>query len=51
MTESLRKREEEVQAALSVSLRDREKEQEKHNKDEAVQVFNALLQDLVSFHP
>ena len=47
MEESLRKREEEVQQELSLSLRDREKEQEKHSKDEAVQLFNALLADLV----
>jgi len=44
---SLRKREEEVKKSLSSSLRDRDKEREQHKKDEAVQLFNALLADLV----
>jgi transcription elongation regulator 1 len=43
-----RKREEEVQRSLSSSLRERDKEREQHKKDEAIQVFNALLVDLVS---
>ena len=44
---SIRKREEEVQRSLSSSLRERDKEREQHKKDEAIQVFNALLVDLV----
>ena len=32
---------------LSSSLREREKEREQHKRDEAVQLFNALLVDLV----
>lgn len=44
---SIRKREEEVQRSLSSSLREREKEREQHKKDEAIQLFNALLVDLV----
>lgn len=45
---SIRKREEEVQRSLSTSLRERDKEREQHKKDEAIQLFNALLADLVS---
>lgn len=45
---SLRKRQEEVHRSLSTSLRERDKEQQQHRKDEAIQVFNALLADLVS---
>jgi len=44
---SIRKREEEVKKDLSSSLREREKEREQHKRDEAVQLFNALLVDLV----
>ncbi|OWF46304.1 transcription elongation regulator 1-like [Mizuhopecten yessoensis] len=44
---SIRKREEEVQRSLSTSLRERDKEREQHKKDEAMQLFNALLSDLV----
>ncbi|KAH3791103.1 hypothetical protein DPMN_169314, partial [Dreissena polymorpha] len=44
---SIRKREEEVRSSLSTSLREREKERELHKKDEAIQLFNALLVDLV----
>ena len=44
----MRKREEEVKQSLSSSLRERDKEREQHKKDEAVQLFNALLADLVS---
>lgn len=44
---SLRKREEEVRTSLSSSLREREKEREQHKKDESIQLFNALLVDLV----
>lgn len=44
---SIRKREEEVQRSLSNSLRERDKEREQHKKDEAIQLFNALLSDLV----
>ncbi|KAL5022911.1 hypothetical protein ScPMuIL_002066 [Solemya velum] len=44
---SLRKRQEEVHRSLSTSLRERDKEQQQHKKDEAIQVFNALLADLV----
>ena len=50
MQESMRKREEEVKQSLSSSLRERDKEREQHKKDEAVQLFNALLADLVSTH-
>ena len=46
--ESMRKREEEVKQSLSSSLRERDKEREQHKKDEAIQLFNALLADLVS---
>lgn len=45
--ESMRKREEEVKQSLSTSLRERDKEREQHKKDEAIQLFNALLADLV----
>lgn len=45
--ESMRKREEEVKQSLSSSLRERDKEREQHKKDEAIQLFNALLADLV----
>ena len=45
---SIRKRTEEVERSLSSSLRERDKEREQHKKDEAVQLFNALLVDLVS---
>lgn len=45
---SIRKREEEVQKSLSSSLRERDKEREQHKKDEAIEVFKALLADLVS---
>ena len=48
--ESIRKREEEVQRSLSTSLRERDKEREQHKKDEAIQLFNALLADLVNLH-
>lgn len=44
---SIRKRTEEVERSLSSSLRERDKEREQHKKDEAVQLFNALLVDLV----
>lgn len=44
---SLKKREEEVKQSLSTSLRERDKEREQHKKDEAIQIFNALLADLV----
>ena len=47
--ESMRKREEEVKQSLSSSLRERDKEREQHKKDEAIQLFNALLADLVSY--
>ena len=46
---SIKKREEEVQRTLSTSLRERDKEREQHKKDEAIQHFNALLADLVSW--
>ena len=46
---SIRKREEEVQRSLSTPLREREKEREQHKKDEAIQLFNALLVDLVRY--
>lgn len=46
---SLRERKEEVQRSLSTSLRERDKEREQHRKDEAIQHFNALLADLVSY--
>ena len=47
----MRKREEEVKQSLSTSLRERDKEREQHKKDEAIQLFNALLADLVSIQP
>lgn len=37
-----------MERSLSSSLRERDKEREQHKKDEAVQLFNALLVDLVS---
>jgi transcription elongation regulator 1 len=44
---SLRKREEEVKEALSSSLRDRDKEREAQQREEASTIFQALLVDLV----
>jgi len=44
---SLREREKEVQRTLSSSLRERDKEREQHKRDEAEQLFKALLADLV----
>ena len=48
--EAIRKREEEVKQTLAGSLSERDKEREIHKHDEAVQHFNALLVDLVSFY-
>lgn len=45
---SIREREKEVQRTLAVHLRDRDNEREQHKHDEAMQIFNALLADLVT---
>merc|ERR1712142_247682 len=44
---SLRKREEEVKADLAGHLRERDKEREQHQHNEAVNGFSALLTDLI----
>ena len=41
-------REKEVKESLETSMRERDKERDQHKKDEAVQIFKALLSDLVS---
>merc|ERR1712060_593013 len=44
---SLRKREEEVKADLAGHLRERDKEREQHQHNEAVNGFSALMTDLI----
>jgi transcription elongation regulator 1 len=42
---SIKEREKEVQQSLASSMRERDKERDQHKKDEAVQLFKALLVD------
>ncbi|XP_052899354.1 transcription elongation regulator 1 [Anopheles moucheti] len=44
---SIKEREKEVQRTLATHLRDRDKERQHHQRDEAMRHFNALLADLV----
>uniref|UniRef100_A0A182JI23 Transcription elongation regulator 1 n=1 Tax=Anopheles atroparvus TaxID=41427 RepID=A0A182JI23_ANOAO len=44
---SIKEREKEVQRTLATHLRDRDKERQHHQRDEAIRHFNALLADLV----
>ncbi|XP_050092686.1 transcription elongation regulator 1 isoform X2 [Anopheles aquasalis] len=44
---SIKEREKEVQRTLATHLRDRDKERQLHQRDEAIRHFNALLTDLV----
>lgn len=44
---SIKEREKEVQRTLATHLRDRDKERQHHQRDEAIRHFNALLVDLV----
>lgn len=44
---SIKEREKEVQRTLASHLRDRDKERQLHQRDEAIRHFNALLTDLV----
>ncbi|XP_052872661.1 transcription elongation regulator 1 [Anopheles cruzii] len=44
---SIKEREKEVQRTLATHLRDRDKERQHHQRDEAIRHFNALLTDLV----
>lgn len=44
---SIKEREKEVKESLETSMRERDKERDQHKKDEAVQIFKALLADLV----